>query len=396
MLRSYVDLLRVPGAARLVATSLTGRLSLAVLGVPLVIIAERASGSYGVAGIAAGAFSVGVAVSAPIRGRLIDRRGARTALPPLVATHAAALFAVAAAGEARLTPLVVFAAAAAGVSAPGLPAAMRLEWQQLLGREDARLDQAYAFESVAQVSLFIVGPVLAGAGIAVVGPAWTMVLAGLLALAGGLAFARSSRVAGTRPGLPERATTPIRIPGVRTLVVVTVLADAALGAVSVAVIAFSEQRASAAVAGPLLALFSASSVIGGAAYGAVRWTAPPQQRLVSLLLVATLALLPLVAADSLSTLGILLVIAGAPFAAQWATTSRSLDHVAPSIAAAEAYNWLSAANSAGVAAGSLSAGFLIDAAGTQAGFGAAAAGVGLAALFAVVREDTLAVVRSSG
>src|SRR5919202_4081195 len=119
-MRGYLQLLRTPGAAWLVGTSLVGRLSIAVLEVPLILLARRATGSYGWAGLAAGAFSVGIAVSAPLRGRAIDRLGARIAVPPLDVFHAAALLGIAVAGHERVGAAVVVAAAAAGLSAPAL------------------------------------------------------------------------------------------------------------------------------------------------------------------------------------------------------------------------------------------------------------------------------------
>jgi hypothetical protein len=73
VLRPYVELLRMPGAGRLVAASLTGRLCTGILSLPLILLAREASGSYAAAGAAAGAFSVGVAVSAPLRGRRCRR-----------------------------------------------------------------------------------------------------------------------------------------------------------------------------------------------------------------------------------------------------------------------------------------------------------------------------------
>jgi hypothetical protein len=43
----------------------------------------------------------------------------------------------------------------AGLTAPSLPAAMRLEWQSLLGRGHSRLgsDRRYAFESVGSTTI---------------------------------------------------------------------------------------------------------------------------------------------------------------------------------------------------------------------------------------------------
>lgn len=56
----------------------SARLAVGILVLPLVIVAANATGSYALAGVVDGAWA-GVAVSAPLRGRLVDRRGARRA-----------------------------------------------------------------------------------------------------------------------------------------------------------------------------------------------------------------------------------------------------------------------------------------------------------------------------
>lgn len=69
---------------------------------------------------------------------------------------------------------IVALAVLAGLAAPALPTAMRRQWQQLLGREDPRLQPAYAFELNAQVAVFVIGPLLAAAGLATMGAGATL------------------------------------------------------------------------------------------------------------------------------------------------------------------------------------------------------------------------------
>jgi predicted MFS family arabinose efflux permease len=367
-----------------------GRLSIALVGLPLILVAHRASASFSTAGIAVSAMAMGIAVTAPARGRIVDRYGVRVGVAALTVPHAFALVGLAVAGQTRSPVGVVATALLAGLSAPALPAAMRLEWQRLLGQGDGRIGQAYAFESSAQVSLFVVGPALAGLGVATVGAAATIAAASGLVAVGGISFAMQSRVHGHRQTRRHPSSrSPIRSPGVRTLVVATMLADSALGAVDVAVVAFAGDHGHAPSGGLLLAVFCISSVLGGAAYGARHWTGTTHRRLAILMVASAALLVPLVFADSLVVLAGCLLLAGAPFTAQWATTSLALDSVAPPSSGAEAYNWLSAANSAGVALGSAAAGFLIETASVSAAFAAAALIVAAAACVVTVRSHTL-------
>jgi len=84
------------------------------------------------------------------------------------------------------------------------------------------------------------------------------------------------------------------------------------------------------------------------------------------------------------------VLPGALSASAWITRSVALDAVAPAGGAAEAYTWLSSANAAGIALGSVLGGALVDAAGPAAALLAAATAAALAALAVAARRRTLA------
>jgi len=391
VLGAYRPLLADPAARRLVAASLTGRLSIGVLDLPLVVAVERVSGSYAVAGAAVGAHAAGLALSAPLRGRLLDRRGTSAGMPPLVAVNVAALAALPLAAGAGSAVAMLVLAALAGASSPSFAAAMRVEWQRLLAGRDGPplLERAYAFETSAQVSVFIAGGLVAALGLATVGARGTLLACAVLTAAGGAAFAALARAPGTprRAGAPRRS--PIAVPGVRTLVLATALADVGLGAIDVAVIAFADERGDAAVAGLLLALFAASAAASAIASGARAWRAPPPRRLVVVLAVLAAAVAALSLAASLAALAVLLAVAGAPSAAQWTTVSVALDAVAPPGAGAEAYNWLSTANATGFALGGLAAGVAVEAGGPATAFLAAASCIALAAGVVAARRTTL-------
>jgi predicted MFS family arabinose efflux permease len=121
--------------------------------------------------------------------------------------------------------------------------------------------------------------------------------------------------------------------------------------------------------------------VGGTLYGARRWSRPPESRLVILLVAGAAASLPLALADSLLALGLLLIVAGAPSAAQFVTSSIALDSAAPPGAAAEGFNWLSTANATGVAVGATAAGVVIEVAGTSTAFVSGAGALALAAAY---------------
>lgn len=385
MLAAYRPLFTTVEARRLVLASAVGRLPFGMLDLPLILVVQQASGSYAVAGVAVGAHAVGVALSAPPRGRLLDRYGSRRAMPPLVLAQAATLAGMPLAAALDAVWALLVLALLEGVTAPALVAGMRLEWQRMLGRGDARLQQAYAFESTLQVGIFLVGPLLSGGVIVVAGARAALAVCAVLALVGGLLFAARARASPVGEAPASAGLSPIRLPGVLTLVVATALADVGLGVVDVAVTAFAQQQGEGGAAGLLLALYAAGALAGGAAYGGRTRATAPEQRLALLMALGAVLLLPLTLAGSLLTMGVLVVIAGAPSTPQFATTSLALDRVAPVGADAEAYNWLSTANATGFALGGVLAGALVEISGTPAAFLAGAASLTLAAAFVAVR-----------
>ena len=397
MRTAYAPLFRSASARRLVAASLLSRLSFSgIFLLPLVLLAHAATGSYAVSGFALAAHAACFAVSGPPRGRIIDRHGARTALPPFVVVNAATIAALPPAAGARAGWLLVALAGLAGLSIPPVGAAMRLEWQRLLGRGDERLTQAYAFEAASQVALFVVGPLSAGVAVAALGIGATLEISAFMAAIAGLAFALE---AGAEPP-PDKAHCgrlgPIRLPGVFTLVLAAALVDTGLGAVELTVTAFAQQHGESGAAGALLSVFAASSVLGGTFYGSRSWRSAPASRLALLACVGAAALLPLALAHSLFALACLLVVAGLPTTAQWAASSHALDTVAPPGGAAEAYTWLSTANGAGFAIGGLMAGTAVELAGTAAAFVTAAGLVAAAAIVLIARRRTVPAPESPG
>ena len=389
MLSAYRPLFRQAAARRLVASSLSARLAVGVFTLPLVLVAEGATGSYALAGVVTGTWDLGVALSAPLRGRLVDRVGTRRALPPLTLVSAGALGVLPLLAQAESAWLLAPAALLSGLSMPPFVASMRLEWQALLGAGDPRLAQAYAFESSAQVGLFVIGPLLAAAGVALVGAGITLSATAALMLVGGLVFARRSLAEPHAAGSSRRPS-PIRLPGVVTLVLVTLLADTALGLADVTLIAFADLEGNAGAGGVLIALFAISSVGGGLAYGARSWGASPAIQLGAIAAVASVAILPLALAESLLAAALLALVAGVPSAAHWAVTSLALDRAGGGAAGAEAYTWLTSANAVGIGVGSILAGALVEESGTPAAFLAAAAASALAALLVFARRRTIA------
>ena len=84
-LQPYAEIFRIPGAWRFSAAGVIGRMPMSMFGLGTVLLISAATGRYGVAGAVSAAGSLGYAFSSPRIARLVDSRGQRRVLLPLLA-----------------------------------------------------------------------------------------------------------------------------------------------------------------------------------------------------------------------------------------------------------------------------------------------------------------------
>jgi MFS family permease len=378
-----------PGAARLFASSILGRIPLAMLSIALLVHTEHLTDSFAAAGIVTAAYAVALGVVGPVLGRLVDRRGQTVVLIGSALASAALLAAIALAPAG--TPLAGLAALAAGIGAatPPLGACLRALLPAVLPDDAVR--GAYTVDATASELAWVSGPPLALG----IGALWStgaaLVLAGMILLAGTIAFAVQPASRAWRPGAvaePPRGGS-LRTPAMRTLVGMLIGVGVLFGGVEVAVAAASEALGSTAAAGPLLALWGAGSLLGGIV--AVRLGgidgAAGLVLVLALLAVGHLALVP--AAGSVLALGAVLLVAGAAIAPAYAAVYAMVDDAAPQGTVTEAFAWLATAIAIGASIGAAAAGAVAEQAGPGAAFGLAGAAGAIALLVALLRSPTL-------
>jgi len=378
-----------PGALRLAAVSVIARVPMAMLSLGLLVHVRQLTGSFAAAGVVAGAFAVSLGIGGPLLGGLVDRRGQTVVLLAGALVAGAALAATAALPAGA--PLVVLIALAAvlGLSAPPVGACMRAILPAVVRDRDA-LHAAYAAESAASELTWISGPPL----VLLVGVAWStgaaLVVAGGVLVAGTVAFAAQPASRAWRPAQERRRGGSLRTPAMRTLVLVLVAVGVVFGAVEVAVVAAAAALDSAAVAGPLLGLWGAGSLVGGVV--AARMGGGARSGAGLALVLAALAaghLALAAAAGSAVALGAVLVVAGATIAPTYASIHAMVDRAAPAGTVTEAFAWLNTAVAIGASAGAACAGAVADAAGPTPTFVLAGAAGTVAALIAALRARPL-------
>jgi MFS family permease len=382
----YRDLLASP-AGRFIAVSGLARLTWGILGLALIVHVEDAADSFAAAGLAVGALGVTSAVLAPVRGRIIDRRG-REALAAMTAAEAVVIVAIAltpAAGPGALS--YVLLAGLAGVVAPPFTAWTRSGIANRLSGLELQL--AYTVDNVFEESAFVVGPMVAGGLIAIASASAALVFAAVLGLVAGLllAYARWAAVWAPPRRTPEPGRGTINRP---LLLAIASLAGVgwALGCFEVAVPAFAKGEGSVASAGIAFAALSAGGVIGALLYGARGWRVPASRRYALLLAGLAVGIAALSLPGSIGGLVAVSGVAGLSLTPIFVTNSILIEELSLSTPTAAAFSGTSTAVNGGVALAAPVAGVLVDGSGTDAAFLAGAGALALAALAALALPRT--------
>ncbi|MCW3013564.1 MAG: transporter [Solirubrobacterales bacterium] len=390
---SPVAVLRTQGVARLLGSSLLGRIPSTAIGLLLILRVRDLGGSYAVGGLAAGAFSLGLAASSPLLGRAVDTRGQTRVLQLGAWVSALALVALALLPDSAPAAAVTVLAFVCGAAHPPLSACMRTLWGSVLPDADAR-HAAFALEASAQELCFIFGPLLLVSAVAVHDPSAALVLSAAILLAGTLAFVATTASREWRGVVHADGAVRARAldaAGVRTLLVVGAGMGCSFGAIEVGIAASAEAAGSRGAIGILLAVWGVGSIIGGV--WAARHGAPADRaaRIVTLLLVLAACDALLLAAGPLWALGLALTLCGAAIAPLFTIVYSLAGDLATGGTVTEVFTWLGTGLSAGVAAGAAVAGVLVEGPmGPSGGFVVAAVMVAGAGLAARVRVRTLA------
>jgi MFS family permease len=371
---SALLVLKSPGALRVLAASLVGRLPFGTVPLALLLFARGNQHTLTAGGALVGVYIAGTAAGAPLLARAVDRYRQPPVLLAATALSTAG-FALVAMGGAGAFLVAMLGVALAGLGAPPLEACLRALWPDLLAPR--LLHAGYALDIATQELIFIAGPLVTTAAVAVAGPSAGLLLAALLQLAGTLVFATAPAARRWRGVAAERHWAgPLRRARFVLLLLGVVLTGAAVGSVAVAVTAHAEAVADRSLAGWLLSAQALGALIAGLAYA--RWPADHRRRLPLLAGALALGYLPLLLTPGIAAMAPLMMLSGLGLPPLLTATFITVDELVPPGTAAEAFAWTATAFAVGSAGGSALDGILVDAAGPRAGFALAPVAAALA------------------
>jgi predicted MFS family arabinose efflux permease len=325
----------------------------------IVLVIRERGGSFGLAGLAGGMFTLADAAISPVKGRLINRFRPAPVLSIISAGQAVLLVVFAALARLGASDeIVVTLACAAGMLLPPVSACSRSLWPDLAG-DRATLEAAYAVDAISQELLWTCGPALVAVATAAVSAVLAVVLAALFTVVGVMWFVTAPAVR-HRSGVVTPHGRVVTSPGVATLLLSIAFAGVSDGSLALGLPALAAHLGVPWVAGLLLAMLSAGSVAGGLLHGGRSWKVSPQWRYRALLLLAAMLITPLAAASSLAAAFVLCAVAGGAWSALLSCQFLLINTVAPPGTTTVAFAWNTSALVVGIAAGTSLAGVIVD------------------------------------
>lgn len=386
MLGPYGALLRVSGAFSFSSMGFLARMPIAMAGLGVILLVAAETGSYGLAGAIAGVLALAFSIVSPQLARLVDRFGQARVIRPAMIVLATSGVGFVLAVELGAPIWTWFALAAiTGASGPNIGSMVRARWVNVLAQPSAR-QTAFAFESVVDEIVFVIGPPLVTVLATAISPPVGFLTSISFGLIGGLAFATLANTEPpvTRPSDDGRGHRGVLDPALISVTVTYVAVGTVFGAMDVGVVAYAEEQGRLGLAGVVLAVYAAGSLIAGLAYGAVIWRRGLAGRFLLTVLAFGVAAAGFLLIDSLLLLAVFAFLAGATIAPVLVSGMSLVESRLPRAALTEGLTWATTGITLGVTLGASIAGVVVDAIGAQRSFIVQVVGAASAAVLASI------------
>lgn len=364
-IEAYRSVLRRPAVRRVLALSLIMRIPLWAGNVVLTLhVVSHLHRSYGAAGLVSAVITIALTISAPWRGRVLDRVGLRRTVAPSLVVLAVCW---------SIAPFVGYLALLALVGVAGLftvPSFSIIRQALMSSVDESERRSVLAVDSVAIEISFMIGPAV-GVLLATYAPtSWALFACEFATIAADVLLFVVNPGLRTAEAEAEQATgEPVGRRSWLSVEVLAVLAMAAAGTLvltgtDVGIVAALRHMGHQSWIGWVLGVWGLGSAVGGFVYGALHRSLPVAI-LLGLLAGTTV---PVALAGEPVTMVLLLLVAGVFCAPTITATVDTLSQLVPERVRGEALGWHGAAMTVGSAVGAPLAGVAIDAAGWRGGF----------------------------
>lgn len=368
MANPYKEIFQAPGSIAFSVSGLIARSPMAMISVGLVTMLSMIGDSYGTAGYIAATYVIANALIAPQLARLADRHGQIIValIGAGIAVTALCLLLIAALNHMPLWLLLILAAFVGFI--PSFGAFVRARWSRLYSGTPL-LRSAFAFESIVDEMIFIIGPIIAIFLTTHFFPAAGPLAAAGLLLVGTLLFAMQTKTAPKPMARSKETHSPvITNPQIILLILILLAVGIIFGAVEVGAVAYADSFGVKQYAFVPLVTYATGSFIAGIIYGALKTRMPLHRQFLYLVIFIAVATLPLLLVFNLWSFSVVLFIAGVACSPTIIVSMALVEAILPAARLTEGMTWAVTGLSIGVAIGTVIAGRLIDAYNAETGF----------------------------
>jgi MFS family permease len=288
LLSIYRQLFARPGAMRIASAGFIARMPIAMDTIAIILFVLSVDKRYSIAGALTGVAALTTVISIPLWAKAADHFGQRrillTAVPIRVSAFITFIVLVKNGAPIWSWFLAIVAAESASLSIGSMT---RRRWMHMIDKEDSDLlSTSYVFESFLDEIVFIIGPVITTAVATTIAPMAGIILGIIFLLIGAPLIAFHSKSA---PGIHPResgvkAKSVMRNRRLQAVAIPLTIAGGSFSAVSISVVAFSDERGMKSAAGLLLGIWALGGAISAIINGAMRWKISHGARYLSYLL----------------------------------------------------------------------------------------------------------------
>jgi MFS family permease len=282
--------------------------------IAIILFVNSVDGRYSVAGALTGVAALTTVISSPLWSKVADHHGQRFILKIAVPIRISALilFISLVKGGAPIWSwfMAIIIAESASVSIGSMT---RRRWVHMIEKDNKDLlSTSYAFESLLDEFVYILGPVITTAVVAAISPVAGLAL-GIIFLIIGAPLIASHRK--SDPGIEhreigEKMNSVMRNRKLQAVAIPITIAGGSFSAVNICVVAFSDEKGMKSFSGLLLGVWAVGGVVSALVNGAIRWKISHGTRYLGYLLGMTLISLSFPFIESIYLLGVALFAQG--------------------------------------------------------------------------------------
>jgi MFS family permease len=348
--------MKLDGVKRLILSAFPGRLAYGMIHLATFFYVKDATNSITVAGLATGFQTISSALTAGLRGTILDRYGQFRPLSIYVPTWVSTVYLMTM-SESRTW--ILFTAILIGLASPPINLAARPLWRDAVGAKNLRT--AYAIDTTMMNATTVIGPVVATyLAIEYGGYAALWLTASLMAFGGVLMISMPL----SRNWIPELA-----IPGANSLwrnrafqmiMIEGMIFGLAWGLLEISIPAYSSLIDRPALSAPLLATLALTSIFGGLIIGGRKSSITPLRGFKVAGLAAAVCALPLGWTTPGLSMGLVLAFLGFAIGFAQVYHWETLEAIRPAGTATSAQAWLWTVEGTMLAIGVALGGYLVE------------------------------------